>query len=90
VDAPSHFLDGGPGVDGWIPEQRLTLQDAIAGFTTGAAYAAGREGSLGRLAPGYLADLVVLDQDPFKMEPHDLQHVKSLATMVGGDWVWRV
>lgn len=82
--------DGGPGVDGWIPEQRLTLQDAIAGFTTGAAYAAGREGSLGRLAPGYLADLVVLDQDPFKMEPHDLQHVKSLATMVGGDWVWRV
>jgi predicted amidohydrolase YtcJ len=31
-----------------------------------------------------------LDQDPFKMEPHDLQHVKSLATMVGGDWVWRV
>lgn len=81
--------DGGPGFDGWIPEQRLSLQGAIDAFTTDAAYAAGMENRLGRLAPGYLADLVVLDRDPFGIESHELQHVKPLATMVGGDWVWR-
>jgi predicted amidohydrolase YtcJ len=81
--------NGSPGPDGWIPEQRLTLREALDGFSSGAAYAAGMEKRLGRLAPGYLADLVVLDQNPFEVEPQDLQHIKPLATMVGGDWVWR-
>lgn len=80
--------NGSPGIHGWIPEQRLSLQDAIAGFTIGAAYAAGLESIQGRLAPGYLADLVVLEPDPFKIAPHDLQHIKPQATMVGGKWVW--
>ncbi len=58
-------LDGSPGSEGWYPEQRLTVLEAIQGFTTGAAYAAGMEDRLGQLAPGYLADLVVLDADLF-------------------------
>ena len=53
--------DGSPGEQGWHPEQRLTLTEALHGFTSGAAYAAGMEDRLGRLAPGCLADLIVLD-----------------------------
>jgi predicted amidohydrolase YtcJ len=81
--------DGSPGAEGWYPEQRLSLHEALAGFTTGAAYAAGMENKLGKLAPGFLADLVVLQQDPFEVAPQDLHALKAIATMVGGDWVWR-
>ena len=56
--------DGSPAPEGWHPNQRITLQQALAGFTTGPAYAAGVETRLGRLAPGYLADLIVLEQIP--------------------------
>jgi predicted amidohydrolase YtcJ len=81
--------DGRPSAEGWVPEQRLQLADALAGYTTGAAYAARMEDKLGRLVPGFLADLVVLDQDPFSIAAHNLQHTAPRATMVGGDWVWR-
>ena len=80
--------DGSPGEEGWIPEQRLSLEEALAGFTRGAAYAANMETRIGCLAPGYLTDLVVLDQDPFAIAPRDLQHIQPMATMVGGEWVW--
>jgi predicted amidohydrolase YtcJ len=81
--------DGTPNAEGWIPEQRLDIHDAVAGYTSEAAFAAGVEGKLGKLASGYLADLITLDQDPFIVAADDLQHVKPTATMVGGDWVWR-
>ncbi len=81
--------DGSPGPDGWHPEQRLTLTQALQGFTRGPAYAAGMEDRLGMLAPGYLADLIVLDTDPFACPPDDLRTLKPRATMVGGDWVWQ-
>ncbi|MCL5428598.1 MAG: amidohydrolase [Chloroflexi bacterium] len=81
--------DGSPGDAGWIPEQRLSLQEALGAFTYGAARSAGMENRLGRLSPGYLADLIVVNEDPFSVAPHDLQHIKLLATMVGGHWVWR-
>ena len=79
--------DGTPGEQGWYPEQRLTLQEALAGFTTGAAYAAGMEDRLGQLAPGYLADLIVLDQDPFRLPVEDLAQLAPSAVMVNGEWV---
>ncbi len=78
--------DGHPGVDGWYPEQRLTLEEALAGFTTGPAYAAGMEDRLGKLAPGFLADLLVLEQDPFHIPAEDLRSLLPQATMVGGEW----
>jgi len=81
--------DGSPGIDGWHPEQRLSIQQAIEGYTLGAAYAAGMEDRLGRLAPGYLADLIVLAQDPFVISPVDMLEMESSATMVGGKWVWQ-
>jgi len=80
--------DGTPGSDGWYPEQRLLLMEALQAYTTGAAYAAGLENRLGKLTPGFDADLIVLDRDPFQMLPGDLVHVSPAATMVAGDWVW--
>ena len=81
--------DGSPGIDGWYPEQRLSMQQAIQGYTSGAAFAAGMEDRLGKLAPGYLADLIVLAQDPFIVPPADVLKMESSATMVGGEWVWQ-
>lgn len=100
VESPNPFLglhaavtrrraDGSPGKEGWYPGQRLSLMEAVHGFTTGAAYAAGMEDRLGRLAPGYLADLIVLGTDPFSCDPHELQHIQPLRTMVAAEWVFR-
>lgn len=80
--------DGSPSADGWYPEQKLTMPEAWAGFTLGPAYAANMETRLGRLAPNYLADLIVLEKDPFTCAPKDLLEMQSSATMVGGEWVY--
>lgn len=80
--------DGSPGVDGWYPAQKLTLDEALAGYTTGPAYAAGCESSRGQLAPGYDADLIVIGQDPYAISRDRLHEIKTDATMVQGDWVW--
>jgi predicted amidohydrolase YtcJ len=63
------------------------MAEAWEGFTLGPAYAAYMENRLGRLAPNYLADLIVLDKDPFTCAPEDLLTMQSSATMVGGEWV---
>ena len=100
VESPNPFLglhaavtrrrpDGTPGPEGWYPEQRLTLSEALAGFTTGAAYAAGMEDRLGRLSPGHYADLIALEQDPFTSHPDTLLAMQPSATMLGGEWVWQ-
>jgi len=81
--------DGSPGPGGWYPEQRLTVAEAIRGFTQGAAFAAGMEDRLGQLSPGFLADLLVLDTDPFTCPPEQIPVIKPLATMVGGEWVFQ-
>ena len=102
VESPNPFLgihaavtrrraDGSPSADGWHPEQKLTLAEALEGYTFGPAYAAGVEDRLGRLAPNHLADLIVLDasQDPFTCNPNELLTLETSATMVGGEWVHR-
>jgi predicted amidohydrolase YtcJ len=81
--------DGTPGEQGWYPEQRLRLAEALAGFTTGAAYAANTEYRSGRLAPGYYADLIVLERNPFEMPPVELANTTPVATMVNGEWVFK-
>lgn len=81
--------DGQPGPDGWYPEQRLTREQAFEAFTAGPAYAAGMEDRLGRLQAGYLADMIVLDVDPFTCEIPQLRQIQPLATMVAGEWVWQ-
>jgi hypothetical protein len=79
--------DGSPSKEGWRPEQRLSVQEALEGFTTGAAYAAYAENRLGKLASGYLADLIVLENDPFTCNPDEMKDFASSATMIGGNWV---
>lgn len=80
-------LDGTPGENGWYPEQRLSVAEALAGYTSGPAFAAGMDDRLGKLAPGYLADLIVLEKDPFTCDPDELAGLAPLRTMVGGKWV---
>ena len=82
---PSGYTDP----EGWYPAQRIGLREAVNGFTTGAAYAAGMEASVGKLLEGYFADLIVLDEDPFSIPLINLPVVKTSATMVGGRWVWK-
>ena len=79
--------DGSPGKDGWYPEQKLSLTEAILGFTSGAAYAAHMEDRLGKLAPGYLADLLVLDIDIYECNPEEIRHIRPQGTMIAGQWV---
>lgn len=82
--------DGAPGPQGWYPAQRLSLEEALQAYTLGAAYAAQQEERLGRLAPGFLADLIVLEQNPFDLLPETFFTLRPLATMIGGEWVWRM
>lgn len=98
VESPNPFLglhaavtrqraDGSPSADGWYPEQKLTLAEALSAYTLGAAYAANAENRLGKLAENYLADLIVLEQDPFKITANDLLTLSPDAVMINGEWV---
>ncbi|OGO29757.1 MAG: hypothetical protein A2Z16_14795 [Chloroflexi bacterium RBG_16_54_18] len=81
-------LDGEPGVQGWYPKERLTVQQALEAYTLAPADISGMGDRLGKIAPGYLADLVVLEKDPFTCQPDDLHRIKPVKTMVAGDWVF--
>ena len=81
--------DGTPGPDGWYPEQRLTVNSALEGFTSGPAYAAGMQDRLGQLSAGFLADLIVIETDPFTCDSAELYSIQPVATMVAGNWVWQ-
>jgi predicted amidohydrolase YtcJ len=73
-----------PDRPAWYPEERLTLHEAIRAYTAGVAHAAGTEAWQGTLAPGKVADFIVLDRDPYAGQPDDLLRVRVLATVVGG------
>jgi predicted amidohydrolase YtcJ len=81
-------LTGEPA-GGWFPEERVDLETALEAYTVSNAWAAGEEGWKGRLAPGLVADLVVLDRDPFALPPDQLKDLKVLRTLVGGREVYR-
>lgn len=81
--------DGSPGKEGWHPEQKVSIEQAVRAYTLGAAFAAGREKELGSIAPGKLADLTILDRDIFSMPPHEIRGTAASATMVGGRFVHR-
>lgn len=81
--------DGSPGPDGWLPELRLTAAETLQGYTIGPAWATGMEDRLGRLKPGFLADLVLLDRDLLACDPEGLPETRVLGTMVGGVWRYR-
>ena len=73
---------------GWYPDQRLTLTEAIRGFTSDAAFAAFEEKTRGVIAPGMAADLTIVAGDPFSLRASDLDDVRVTHTVVNGDIVY--
>jgi hypothetical protein len=69
---------------GWVPRQKITLEEALAAYTRDAAYAAFAERDLGTLAPGKFADLVLVDRDLGRIPPPAIRDAKVLLTVVGG------
>ena len=98
-DAPIEELDPWAGVvagvlrtiderPAWHPEQTVPLEQALQATTLAPTWLAGDERRRGKLVPGYLADLVVLDRDPFACEePEELREIQVVATMLGGRWI---
>lgn len=80
--------DGKP-LGGWVPQQRIGLREALDAYTYGGAYSSFEEKIKGRLQPGYLADLVVLSQDLFEIDPARIHATKVLLTMVDGKVVYQ-
>ena len=76
------------GKQEYFPEQRLTMDQAIAAYTTGSAFAEYEEKEKGKIVPGMLADFVVLDRDPTASSPEKLLGTKVLRTIVGGKTVF--
>ena len=74
---------------GWLPAQRVTLEQAFHAFTRGAAYAAFAEDRLGSLEPGRLADFLFIDRDIFRTSnPNEIRDTQVLETWLGGTKVW--
>jgi predicted amidohydrolase YtcJ len=78
---------GYPSPEGWYPQEKLTLQQALESYTIHPAHVAGWGNRIGRLAPGYHADLIVLPRDPFQIDPDELESLEPTRVMVGGEWV---
>ena len=97
-DAPVEELDPLAGIaagvlrtiddrPGWRGDDAVTVEQALHASTVAPAWLAGDERRRGKLLPGFLADLVVLDRDPVTIPPEELREVQVVATMVGGRWV---
>ena len=76
------------GTKSYFPQQKLTIEQALAAYTTGSAYAQFAESEKGTLATGMLADFVVLDRDLTKVAPPDILKARALRTVVGGKTVY--
>jgi hypothetical protein len=70
--------------DGWIPEQKITLDEVIRAYTVGSAYAEFADQVKGTITPGKLADLVMLDRDIYSSDPSDIDKAKVVLTVVDG------
>jgi predicted amidohydrolase YtcJ len=73
----------------YFPEQRLSMDQAIAAYTTGSAFAEFEDKEKGKLVPGMLADFVVLDRDVTAASPEKVLGTRVLRTVVGGKTVWK-
>lgn len=74
----------GKNPSGWVPEQKITVEEAVRGYTSSCAYAEFGEKNKGTLEAGKLADVVVLSQDIFRTSPGEIQKTKVVYTIVGG------
>jgi predicted amidohydrolase YtcJ len=75
--------------DGWIPEQKISVKEALRAYTTGGAYGVFAERRRGRLRPGFKADLVLLDRDLTRIPPEAIERVAVRTTVTGGRVVYQ-
>jgi len=80
-------LDG-KNPQGWTPEQKITVEEAVRAYTVGSAYAEFAEDVKGTLAPGMLADLVMVDRDIFRVDPSEIEQSRVLLTIMEGRVVY--
>jgi predicted amidohydrolase YtcJ len=76
-------LDG-KNPNGWVPEQKITVEETVRAYTLGSAYAEFQENVKGSITAGKLADIVLLSRDIFKIDPNEIESVKVVMTMVDG------
>lgn len=74
---------------GWLPEERITMAEALSAYTYGAACAASRADAVGTLAPGKLADIAVLDRNLFEIDPEEIPDTSVVMTIMDGEIVYR-
>lgn len=80
-------LDG-KNPQGWVPEEKITVEEAIFAYTMGSAFAEFQENEKGSITPGKLADIVILREDIFKIDPVMIKDVQVETTIVGGKEVF--
>jgi predicted amidohydrolase YtcJ len=78
----------GKPVGGFVPSQRISVAQAVEGYTLGAAYAGHREKTEGSLEPGKVADLIIINKNIFEIDPHSISNAKVITTIVGGNIVY--
>ncbi|MDZ7768073.1 MAG: amidohydrolase family protein [Woeseiaceae bacterium] len=87
IYAAVRTLDG-KHPDGWMPSQKITVEQALHAYTSSAAYASFDENVKGSLEPGKLADFVLLDRDLTSIAPETIRETRVLRTVVGGRTVY--
>ncbi|HWW77288.1 MAG TPA: amidohydrolase family protein, partial [Pyrinomonadaceae bacterium] len=85
--ATRRTLDG-KNPRGWVPEQKITVEEAARAYTVGSAFAEFAEAVKGTLTPGKLADLVILDRDIFRLDPAEIEKVRVRLTVMDGRVVY--
>jgi predicted amidohydrolase YtcJ len=82
-------LDG-KNPDGWVPQEKISVEEALRAYTAGNAFGVFAEDRRGKLAPGYLADLVLIDRDLTRIPTEEIEQATVRATVVGGRVVYQV
>lgn len=85
--ATRRTLDG-KNPNGWVPEQKITVAEAVHAYTIGSAFAEHEDDIKGSLAPGKLADLVVVSDDIFHIDPADIEKTRVMMTVLGGKIIY--
>lgn len=75
--------------DGWVPEEKITVEQAVKAYTINNAWAGNQEDILGTIEPGKLADLVVISDNIFEIAPEDIRNTHVLMTIIDGEVVYR-
>lgn len=78
----------GKNPSGWVPEQKISVEEAVRAYTVGSAYAEFQDTVKGTITPGKLADLVILSRDLFTIDPKEIENVKVLMTIIDGRVVY--